>query len=88
MACVLADGGGRLNGALLRAGLIDELTLVILPVAIGGTGIPSVFDGDPLAPGQFPTQLNLTTSRVTADGTLWLSYDVRSGPSPPSPESG
>lgn len=80
VTCVLADGGGGLNGVLLRAGLIDELALVILPVAIGGTGIPTVFDGDPLAPGELPTQLSLTTSRVTADGAVWLSYNVSTGP--------
>lgn len=78
--CVLADGGSGLNGALLRAHLVDELELVILPVAIGGAGIPSFFDGDPLGPAEFPAQLTLTSSRVTADGAVWLSYGVNSSP--------
>jgi len=36
-------GGGRLNAALLSAGLIDELILSIHPVVLGG-GLP-LFDG-------------------------------------------
>ncbi|MGI8417258.1 MAG: dihydrofolate reductase family protein [Nakamurella sp.] len=82
VACVLADGGGGLNGALLRAGLVDELELVMLPVAIGGTGIPSVFEGEPLGPAELLTRLTLTASRVTADGAIWLSYDVNPTPNP------
>ena len=34
--CVLSTGGGRLNGALLRAGLIDEVNVEFLPALIGG----------------------------------------------------
>lgn len=84
VTCVLADGGGGLNGALLRAGLVDGLELVILPVAIGGTGIPSVFDGEPLGPGTLPARLELTTSRVTAAGAVWLSCEISFSPPPES----
>ena len=41
---VLLEGGGVTNGAFLRAGLIDELSLVIFPAVDGAQGAPCVFD--------------------------------------------
>lgn len=37
---VLAEGGGRVHGALLRAGLADAAAFFIAPVLIGGDGLP------------------------------------------------
>lgn len=54
VTCVVSEAGGGLNGALLRAGLVDELHLVLLPSLIGGRDIPSTFDGAPLLPGAAP----------------------------------
>src|SRR5262245_4705721 len=41
---LLLEGGGGANGAFLRAGLVDALSLVILPAVDGARGAPSVFD--------------------------------------------
>jgi riboflavin biosynthesis pyrimidine reductase len=41
---LLVEGGGGANGAFLRAGLIDEISLVICPAIDGANGAPSVFD--------------------------------------------
>ena len=38
------DGGGHVNGSFLKAGLIDEFSLVLAPVADGTIGQPSVFE--------------------------------------------
>jgi riboflavin biosynthesis pyrimidine reductase len=38
------NGGGIANGSFLRAGLVDEVSLVIFPVVDGARGAPSVFD--------------------------------------------
>jgi 2,5-diamino-6-(ribosylamino)-4(3H)-pyrimidinone 5'-phosphate reductase len=75
VTCVVSSGGGGLNGALLRAGLVDEIQLIVLPAAIGGNG-PGLFDGPALADGEFPTRLRLLSSNTEADGTLWLRYEV------------
>ncbi len=43
---LLCEGGGELNGALFRAGLVDELHLTICPKVFGGRHAPTVADGN------------------------------------------
>lgn len=76
VTCVVSEAGGGLNGALLRAGLVDELHLVLLPAIIGGLATPATFDGPPLAAEELPTPLRLLDSHISADGTVWLHYKV------------
>jgi riboflavin biosynthesis pyrimidine reductase len=42
---ILCEGGARLNGVLLSAGLVDELQLVIAPQVVGGTDALTVVQG-------------------------------------------
>lgn len=73
---IRTDSGGALNGALLAAGLVDRIAVVIAP-RIGS---------DPEAqtlirlPGPVPDApaLHLVESEVLDDGALWLVYDTRS----------
>lgn len=45
ISSILLEGGGRLNGAMLKAQLIDKIILFIAPKIIGGAGAaPSSFD--------------------------------------------
>lgn len=37
---VLVEGGGRVHGALLRAGLADAVAIFVAPILIGGDGLP------------------------------------------------
>lgn len=74
--CVVSAAGGGLNGALLRAGLVDEMHLFVLPAAIGGLGTPTLFDGPELADGDSPTRLRLLFAHAETDGMLWLRYEV------------
>ena len=71
---VVSQAGGELNGALLRAGLVEEVHLVVLPVVVGGRDTPAVFDGGPLGAGESPTVLRLTGVERSEDGALWLRY--------------
>jgi len=43
---LLCEGGGELNSALFRAGLVDELHLTICPKIFGGHHAPTITDGD------------------------------------------
>ncbi|WP_432885904.1 RibD family protein [Kribbella sp. CA-245084] len=76
VSCVVSEAGGGLNGALLREDLVDELHLILFPAAIGGAGVPTVFDGPELEPGELPTRLRLLSSSTTADGVVSLRYEV------------
>jgi len=76
---VLLEGGGGANGAFLRAGLIDELHLVLCPAVDGAQGAPSVFDSvareaDERAPIEAMT---LEGSQPLGGGALWLRYRIQ-----------
>jgi 2,5-diamino-6-(ribosylamino)-4(3H)-pyrimidinone 5'-phosphate reductase len=42
---LLCEGGGELNDALFRAGLVDEIHLTICPKIFGGRRAPAISDG-------------------------------------------
>jgi len=42
---LLCEGGGELNGALFRAGLVDELHLTVCPMIFGGHEAPAIAGG-------------------------------------------
>jgi riboflavin biosynthesis pyrimidine reductase len=76
---LLSMAGGQLNGALLRANLIDEISVEFLPAAIGGRETPSLFDAPSLAPDEWPVRLDLISAQVQAGGCVWLRYRVVPG---------
>jgi riboflavin biosynthesis pyrimidine reductase len=71
---LMLEGGGKINGSLLRAGLIDEVSVIVSPVADGRMGTPALFDveGDAVK----PHRLALDSVERRADDTLWLRYRV------------
>lgn len=72
---LLLEGGGSANGALLRAGLIDELSLVLCPVVDGSAGAPAVFDSGATDAGPAPLErMTLISHDVLAGGVVWLRY--------------
>ena len=73
---VVCTGGGRLGGAMLRAGLVDEIDIDVLPVVIGGRGTPALFDAPPLQPGEWPVPLVLLSAEPLPHGVLRLRYAV------------
>jgi riboflavin biosynthesis pyrimidine reductase len=76
---LMLEGGGGINGSLLRAGLVDEISLLVAPVVDGRVGTASLFDvpGDDVA----PHRLKLTHVNRRGDDVLWLRYRVERGPS-------
>jgi 2,5-diamino-6-(ribosylamino)-4(3H)-pyrimidinone 5'-phosphate reductase len=73
---LLSTGGGRLNGALLRAGLVDEVNVEFLPGIVGGLDTPALFDSPALGPGELPIRLNLISAQIQTDGRVWVRYGV------------
>jgi diaminohydroxyphosphoribosylaminopyrimidine deaminase/5-amino-6-(5-phosphoribosylamino)uracil reductase len=70
MQSLLVEAGGKLNGALLRAGLVDRLMLFVAPLLLGGN------DGRPLFSGngaeRLADALRLSDLQVTPVGDDWL----------------
>jgi riboflavin biosynthesis pyrimidine reductase len=73
---LLLEGGGRTNGSLLAAGCIDELSLLVAPIADGGVGAPTRFDAPRAAPA---ARLQLVSAQPRRGGLLWLRYRVLRG---------
>jgi riboflavin biosynthesis pyrimidine reductase len=69
---VLCEGGPRVAGTLIAAGLLDEVFLTFSPLLVGGNGTKHITEGIELDP---PTQLDLIRLRE-ADGYLFLRYLV------------
>ena len=79
---LLVKGGGATNGAFLRAGLVDEIDLIICPGVDGTKGAPSAFDateaeGDQRAPIKTMT---LESSRALDGGAVLLKYRIQNEP--------
>ncbi len=71
---ILCEGGATLNAALLRAGLVDELELVVAPQLVGGTSALTAVYG-PLGQGVALVPLELLESH----GALMVRYRVEPG---------
>ena len=64
---ILLEGGSLLNGAFLRADLVDELSLVMMPVT-ASAGDRSLFDAG------VTTAFRLEDVQTLEEGEAWLRY--------------
>ncbi|ULH16978.1 dihydrofolate reductase family protein (plasmid) [Deinococcus sp. KNUC1210] len=74
---LLVYGSGTLVQTLLRAGLVDELRLMVFPLILGS--------GKRLFPDGEPLPLTLTASRDLGSGVLLLTYEPVIGTRSESP---
>ncbi|MBQ0986603.1 dihydrofolate reductase family protein [Streptomyces sp. F63] len=73
---VVSTGGGRLNGALLRAGVVDEIEVEVVPIAVGGTTTPALFTAPDLAADAEATPLRLLAVEQRPRDRVLLRYEV------------
>ena len=75
--CIVSDAGGVLNGALLRAGLVDEIDIQFLPAVIGYAEAPAVFEGYGFGASGSACDLRLVSAETRPDGSVFVRYAVR-----------
>lgn len=72
IARLLLEGGGAINGSFLAADLVDELSVLVAPIADGSMGTPSLFDA---RSGEGPTRhLELLSVEKLRGDLVWLRY--------------
>jgi riboflavin-specific deaminase-like protein len=64
---LLCEGGGELNEALFRAGLVDEVHLTICPKIFGGRNAPTIADGKGFLRLVDAAQFNLQSAQRVGD---------------------
>jgi 5-amino-6-(5-phosphoribosylamino)uracil reductase len=78
---LLLEGGGLVNGAFLRAGLIDEISLLVYPGIDGLAGVSSIFEyvgGTDERPANGQSLRHIATESLEG-GMVWLRYRVEGG---------
>lgn len=73
---VRVDSGGILNGVLLRAGLVDEVSVLVNPTLVGGTTPRSIFQAPDLTSTEGAIPLRLIRVEQVKDDVVWLRYEV------------
>ena len=73
---VLLAGGGITNWSFVSRGLVDELSVVLVPAADGDIAAASLFEARKLAPS-IPKAFALKAVEVIENDTLWLRYILK-----------
>jgi riboflavin-specific deaminase-like protein len=76
---LLCEGGGEVNAALFRQGLVDELYQTICPLIFGGRNAPTLADGAGVKSLSQATLLRLKSLKRVGQ-ELFLVYRVQKRP--------
>jgi riboflavin biosynthesis pyrimidine reductase len=71
---LMLEGGGFLNGSFLNEGLIDELSLVLVPFADGASNSVTLFETSSYLNNTQPVNFFLKDIEKLDDGGLWIKY--------------
>ncbi|AXK44296.1 dihydrofolate reductase family protein [Brachybacterium saurashtrense] len=73
---LILGGGGTVNWSMLRAGLCDEISLVLMPTADAENHTYSLFEANERFAPPAPVAFSLRSVDVLEDDSVWLRYDV------------
>lgn len=76
---LLLEGGGNVNGSLMAAGVVDEVSLLVAPAIDGALGVTGVFEVPSPTGLAGKVRLRLTSSETLAHGIVQLRYAVEVG---------
>lgn len=71
---LMIAGGGMMNWSFVQEDLLDELSLVIAPVADGSTETVSIFEKQDFLPERKPAAFQLKEAAPLEGSCLWLRY--------------
>ncbi len=74
---LLVEGGGNVNGSLLAAGVVDELSILLAPAIDGALGITGVFEVPEAGGLAGKARLRLTSNETLEHGLVHLRYAVQ-----------
>ena len=75
---IRVDSGGTLNGILLRASLVNEVSLLVHPLLVGGTSQQSFFRAKDLTSAGGVIGLKLIHFEKLQNDIIWLIYEILS----------
>jgi len=70
---LIVEGGSHVSGAFVNAGLVDEVSVLILPLVDGRSEHPSSFEVA-MDAWKSPAYLTLTSVEQVTSGAVWLRY--------------
>jgi riboflavin biosynthesis pyrimidine reductase len=70
---LIVEGGPHVSGSFVNAGLVDEISVLILPLIDGRGEHPASFEVNKEAWTK-PTYLTLASADIQKDGGVWLRY--------------
>jgi len=73
---LILAGGGNLNWSMIRDGLCDEVSLVLMPTADGENHTNSLFEANEKYSTPAPIAFSLKSVKVLEDDSVWLRYDI------------
>lgn len=73
---VRVDSGGTLGGAMLRMGLVNEISMLIHPSLVGGTSPQSLFRAPDLQSTSGLISCRLIHLEALTNSTVWLRYRI------------
>lgn len=73
---LLLEGGGNVNGSLMAAGVVDEVSVLIAPAVDGALGVNGLFEVPEPAGLAGKVRLRLTSSETLPHGLVHLRYAV------------
>jgi riboflavin biosynthesis pyrimidine reductase len=70
------EGGGNVNGSMMAAGVVDEISLLIAPAIDGALGITGVFEVPEASGLSGKARIRFLASETLANGIVHLRYAV------------
>lgn len=74
---LMLSGGGYINGSFLNEGLIDELSLIIIPVTDSRSDTVSLFEQADYLPAKPPVEFSLQSVEKLEGDAVWLRYKIK-----------